>query len=259
VSAVASSTIDAFAFVGESLFGYGQSVDELLARLDAAGIDGAIVCPVKPRDYHLAPANDLVAEGVAGQARLTGLARVDPNRGAQALDELDRTLHTLHLRGLFLHPWEDHFRINGPSMDPILNRCAALGAPVVIATGYPWLSEAAQVGDLARRFPDVQMVMTHGGQINISGLGQADALEVLRRHANVAIETSGVYRQDFLEDVATTLGAERVLFGSNSPLMDVRLEVERARRARLPEHARQLILGGNAQRIFRLGSSAPPK
>jgi uncharacterized protein len=258
VSAAAASTVDAFTFLGHSLFGYGQSADELLARLDAAEVDAAIVCPVKPRDYHLAPANDLVAEATAGQARLVGLARVDPNRGAEALDELDRGLQTLYLRGLFLHPWEDHFRVNSPLVDPLFQRCAARGTPVVIATGYPWLSEAAQVGDVARRFADVQIVMTHGGQINISGLGQADAFEVLRRHANVFIETSGVYRQDFLEDVAGGLGAERVLFGSNSPLMDIRLEVERTRWARLPDGARQLILGGNAQRIFKLGSSVRP-
>ena len=259
MSMSARPTIDAFTLVGQSLFGYGQSATELLARLDDAEIDRAIVCPVKPRDYHLAPANDLVADAMAGQARLVGLARVDPNRGAEALEELDRAVHTLHLRGLFLHPWEDHFRVNGPRVAPLVQRCAALGLPVVIAAGYPWLSEAAQVGDLARRFPEVQIVMTHGGQINISGLGQADAFEVLRRHPDVSIESSGVYRQDFLEDVATTLGAERVLFGSNSPLMDVRLEVERARWASLPDAARQLILGGNAARIFRLDSSAPPQ
>jgi predicted TIM-barrel fold metal-dependent hydrolase len=258
VTAAGSPTIDAFTFVGESLFGYSQSAAELLARMDAAEVDAAIVCPVKPFDYHLAPANDLVAEATAGQARLVGLARVDPNRGAEALAELDRALQVLHLRGLFLHPWEDHFRVNGPRVAPLMQRCAALGAPVMIAAGYPWLSEAAQIGDLAGRFPDVQIVMTHGGQINISGLGQADAFDALRRHSNVSIETSGVYRQDFLEEVAATLGAERVLFGSNSPLMDVRLEVERARWARLPERARLLILGGNAQRIFTLGSSAPP-
>jgi uncharacterized protein len=119
------------------------------------------------------------------------------------------------------------------------------------------VSEAAQVGDLARRFPSVPIVMTHGGQINISGLGQADAMEVLRRHANVSIETSGVYRQDFLEDVARDVGPERVMFGSNSPLMDMRLEIERVRWADLPEQARALILAGNARRLFRLGSSVP--
>jgi len=139
----------------------------------------------------------------------------------------------------------------------LLARCAELNLPVLVATGYPWLSEAAQIGDLARRFPSVTIIMTHGGQINISGLGQADAMETLRRHPNVCMETSGVYRQDFLQDVATQIGDERVLFGSNSPLMDPRLEVARARWADLPASSKELILGGNAQRIFKLDSSAP--
>jgi len=249
--------IDAFTFVGQSLFGYGQTSDELLSKMDTAGVERAVVCPLKPMDYHLGPANDRVAEAVAHQPRLVGLARVDPNRGAEAVLELDRALGKLGLRGLFLHPWEETFRVNGPRVDPILARCAELRIPVVIASGYPWVSEAAQVGDLARRFPSVTIVMTHGGQINISGLGQADAMGVLQRHANVLMETSGVYRQDFLEDVATQIGPERVLFGSNSPFMDMRLEVERARWANLADDSKTLILAGNAERIFKLDSSAP--
>jgi uncharacterized protein len=250
-------TIDAFSFLGQSLFGYGQSADELLARMAGAGVQQAVVCPVKPRGYHLSAANDFIAQAVGREPRFVGLARVDPNLEADALAELDRGILTLGLRGLFLHPWEETFRVNGPRVEPLLARCSDLDVPVLIASGYPWLSEAAQVGDLARRFPSVTIVMTHGGQINISGLGQADAIETLRRYPNVCIETSGVYRQDFLQDVATEIGAERVLFGSNSPLMDARLEVARARWADLPDTVKALILRGNAQRIFKLSSSAP--
>jgi predicted TIM-barrel fold metal-dependent hydrolase len=251
------TTIDAFAHLGQSLFGYGQTAHELLSRLDVAEIDQAVVCPVKPRGYHLGPANDLVAEAVAREPRLLGLARVDPNLGEEAIAELDRAVQTLGLRGLFLHPWEELFRVNAPMVDPLLSLCAELQLPVLVAAGYPWVSEAAQVGDLARRFPSVSLVMTHGGQINISGLGQADAMQVLRKHPNVCIETSGVYRQDFLEDVATELGADRVLFGSNSPRMEPRLEVQRVRWAKVPEPDKAQILAGNAERLFRLAASGP--
>jgi len=251
----ASPAVDAFVFLGQSLFGYGQSVEELLARMDASGVESAIVCPVKPRGYRLESANDLIGDAVSRQPRFVGLARVDPNLGDEAVDELDRALVTLGLRGLFLHPWEENFRVNAKLVDPLLERCAEHHVPVLIATGYPWLSEAAQVGDLARRFPGVSIVMTHGGQINISGLGQFDALDVLRRCHNVMIETSGVYRQDFVEDVARDIGPERVLFGSSSPRMDTRLEIERVRWANLPDEARALMLAGNARRLFRLGSS----
>src|ERR687884_364984 len=89
------------------------------------------------------------------------------------------------------------------------------------------------------------------------GHSQAEAMAVLRRHANVSIETSGVYRQDFLLDVATELGAERVLFGSNSPRMDPRLEVQRVRWAKLAKADKARILDGNARAVFRPGASAP--
>lgn len=250
-------TIDAFTFLGQSLCGYGQTVDELLARLDAAEIDQAVVCPVKPRGYHLGPANDVVAEAVAREPRLVGVVRVDPNLGDEALAELERGVETLGLHGLFLHPWEELFRVNAPLVDRLLGRCAEVGVAVLIAAGYPWVSEASQVGDLARRFPRVPLVMTHGGQINISGLGQADAMQVLRKHPNVSMETSGVYRQDFLEDVVAELGAERVLFGSNSPRMDPRLEVQRVHWAKIAEADKALILDGNARAVFRVGASAP--
>src|SRR6266851_1169752 len=173
-------TVDAFTFVGQSLFGTGQTPAELLSKMDAAGVERAVMCPLKPPGYHLGPANDLVAEAVAREPRFVGLARVDPNLEHAAIAELDRATRDLGLRGLFLHPWEETFRINGPRVDPILARCAELQIPVVIASGYPWVSEAAQVGDLARRFAKVTLVMTHGGQINISGLGQADAMGVLQ-------------------------------------------------------------------------------
>jgi predicted TIM-barrel fold metal-dependent hydrolase len=251
-------TIDVFTLLGESLFGYSQSADELLARLDSVDVEQAVVCPVKPPGYHLAPANDLVAEAAAREPRFIGLARVDPNQGEAAVRELERAITGLGLRGLFLHPWEENFRVNGPLIDPLVAMCAEWRLPLLIATGYPWVSEAAQVGDVARRYPSVPIIMTHGGQINISGLGQMDAFEVLRRRPNVSMETSGVYRQDFVLDVASQLGPARVLFGSNSPLMDCRLEVERVRQALdLAEDARRLMLAGNARRIFKLDSNAP--
>jgi len=233
-------------------------MDELLARLDSAAVEQAVVCPMKPPGYHLEAANDYIAEACRRQRRFVGLARVDPHQGERAVRELERAIGELGLRGLFLHPWEETFRINAPRVDPLLATCAAHDKPVLIATGYPWVSEAAQVGDLARRYPNVSLLMTHGGQINISGLGQLDAFEVLRRNPNVAMETSGVYRQDFIQDVVSELGAQQVLFGSNSPRMDVRLEVERVRRAEVAESARQLMLDGNARRFFKLDSSAPP-
>lgn len=245
--------VDSLTFVGESIFGHRATARDLLDRMDEVGIDRAVVCPVKPRGYHLGLANEAVAEAVrAHPDRLVGFARVDPLLGDDAVAEAERATHELGLVGLFLHPREETYRVNAPFVDPVIETARRHRAPVIVATGYPWVSEGLQVGDLASRFPDVTFVMTNGGQINISGLGQTDAELALAENENVLMQTAGVYREDFIEGVATRLGPEKVLFASAFPLMDPRLEVLRVRWAHLEDAQKEQMLGGNAARLLGL-------
>ena len=111
--------------------------------------------------------------------------------------------------------------------------------PVIVAAGYPWLSEGLQVGELARRHPEVRIVATNGCQINISGLGQTDAELALEANPNLVVQTTGVYREDFLEGVSARFGPERLLYASGFPFFEPRLEVLRVRWApNLDEAAR---------------------
>src|SRR5438128_4243593 len=131
--------VDSLTFAGESLFGYSATAADLLTRMDDLAIDHAVVCPVRTRAYHLAGSNDAVAEAVAGSGgRLTGVARVDPLLGDEARAELERALETLALRGLFLHPWEETFRIADGCVSPVVEVAQRHGVPVIVAAGYPW-------------------------------------------------------------------------------------------------------------------------
>lgn len=243
--------VDSLTFLGGSLYGPGVGVDDLLRTLDGAGIDRAVAVPAKPRGYHLGPANDLVAAAAATQPdRLTGFARVDPNLGEDAVAELERCFGTLGLAGLFLHPWEETFRVSAPYVDRVMRVAREHARPVIVASGYPFVSEGLQVGELARRFADVQIVATNGGQLNMSGLGQTDVELALQANANLAVQTAGVYREDFLENVVRRFGADRLLFASASPVYDARLELLRGRWMHVPEDARAAVLGGNAARIL---------
>ncbi len=242
--------IDGHTYVGDSLLGFHQTADELRAAMRHNGIDRSIICPVKPRTYHLWPENERIADlATRFPDAFIGFARVDPRLDAQAVEDLERALGDLKLKGLLLHPWEETFRINAPFIDPLLRCVATHGVPVLIETGYPWLSEALQVRDLARRFPMVPIMMTHGGQINISGLGQRDAWLTLSACPNVTIQTSGVYREDFIEEVIEQFGADRVIFGSSAPLMDTRLEILRVRKAHVADEVKQRILGESVRKV----------
>jgi predicted TIM-barrel fold metal-dependent hydrolase len=217
--------------------------DGLVAALDAAGIDRAIVCAPRARGHGYDVENARVDGLVAGyEERLVAFARVDPLAPTSLVGA----------RGLFLHPWEDTFRVTDAAVDALID-----DRPVIVATGYPWVSEALQVAELARRHPETTFVATNGAQINISGLGQDDALFALEAAPNLFIQTSGVYREDFLEGVVERFGAERLLYASAFPRLDPRLELLRVRWApNIGEEAGAAILGGNATTLL-LGETGP--
>jgi predicted TIM-barrel fold metal-dependent hydrolase len=245
--------IDAHAHLGRSLFGVEQPVDDLLASMAENGISHAIVVPLKPPGYHLGPENDRIAAAVRMHPeRLHGVARVDPWQGAAALEELRRCLDELELIGLYLHPFEEQFAANDEMVFPLLELLQERGLPLLLAGGYPGFSHPSQIGDLARQFPNVTIIATHGGQLNISGLLLADAGRMLRVNPNVIMETSGIYREDFIEDTVGELGAGRAVFGSNAPYMDQGFEAARIRLAHLDDEAKAALGHGNIRRLYRL-------
>jgi uncharacterized protein len=248
-----SMLIDAHAHLGRSLFGIEISEDDLLSSMQSNGIDQAILIPLKPRDYHFSPENDRISTAVeAYPGRFFGFARVDPWQGEAAVYELRRSLDQLGLIGLFLHPFEEQFAANDEISFPLLKILEERELPLMIAGGYPTFSHPSQLSDLARQFPNLTIIATHGGQINISGMLLADALRTMRANPNVIMETSGIYREDFIEDTIAELGPERVIWGSNAPYMDQGFETTRVRMAHLDDRVKRQIGRENVQRICRL-------
>lgn len=242
---------DAHVYLGQSLFGFTQTVEEILGRLRQVEISCAVLCPVKPRGYHLAPENDRVAEAVRRYPGcFIGFVRVDPRLGEEALAEMVRGIEKLGLQGLYLDPWEETFAVNAEFVYPFLARAEAYGVPVMVRGGFPLVSHPTQIADMAQRFPRTMIIATSGGQINVSGGLLAEAKNMLLHNGNVFLETSGIYRQDFIEEMAERLGNHRIIYGSGSPLLDMRLEVQRIRRAHLPESAIEMMLGENLARLL---------
>lgn len=239
-------------FLGQSFDGTSQSADELLHSMDALGIEHALACPLKPISYNLGEANTALAAAIRGyRNRLVGAARIDPWQPA-AVDSLRITVEDLGLRALFLNPWEEHFRADLEMLDPLMDVARMHRLPVLVAAGYPWLSEALQICMLAQRWPSVPVVMTNGGQINISGLGQADATLAMQKQSNLYIDTAGVYRQDFIEETVEAFGGERVLFASGKPYFDQHYEIKRVTLAKVSESDRIAMQAGSAMKLLGL-------
>lgn len=242
--------IDGLIYLGRSRFGYGLSLKELMVGLSSGAVDGAVVAPMHRPDHDFGAANEDVFRAAEESAhRLVSLARVDPWDGEAAVRMLDEAVSISGARGLFLHPLEEHFRINDPRVRPLARRAADLGIPIVVATGYQGFSEPVQITQLARWCPEVPIILTNGGQFNISGLSQIDA-ELALQYENVYAQTSGVYRDDWISLVVSSFGADRLLFASAAPVMNTAYELKRVQLAHIPSEAKNLILHGNVQRLF---------
>jgi len=243
--------LDAHVYLGSCVFGYGQSLDEIRTRMDRLDIDKVVLVPVKPRDYHLGPANELVAKAVRAEPdRFLGLCRVDPWQTETAVSEAVRGFDALGACGLYLDPWEENFQANDDLVSPLVEVARDHGRPVVINAGHTRVSHPTQIWDLARRFPEVQFVAANGGQINICGLLLFEARRMMEACPNITIQTAGTYREDFLEEMASEVGEERVIFASRSPVYDQEFEMARVRLAHLSESQKDKLWSANALALF---------
>ena len=243
------TTVDGLLFLGTSHFGYQLDTSTALAGMDAVGTDAAIAAPMHPHRGDFTEANESLAEAVGkSDGRLIPLCRVDPWEGDAAVAEVQRAVGG-GARGVFLHPSEERFRINDVRVRPIVECAAELAVPVMVAAGYHLFAEPLQLAAAARWTPDHPFVLTNGGQFNISGMSQFDA-QLALGNPNVHVQTSGMYREDFLEGVVKTFGPERLLFATAAPMFTMAYERLRVDLAHFTEAETELILGGNTIRIF---------
>jgi predicted TIM-barrel fold metal-dependent hydrolase len=243
--------VDALAVAAPNLFSPGSpDLRALVAGGAALGIDAHVVAPGRPSSYALPAANDALAAAADGLPSVARLGRVDPWQGADAVAEVRRCLGELACAGIFLHPGEEAFPVR--EAVPVVAAAAERGAPVVVAAGIYALSEPLQVLELARAVPDAVLLMSSGGQINISGLSMVDAWAALQASDNLHVLTNGEYRQDYLERLVRDIDSHRLLFASFAPYYERGFELRRVDSMDVGPEERTLVLEGNARRIFGL-------
>ena len=142
-------------------------------------------------------------------------------------------------------------------VDPIMEGAQNLGIPVPHhawyknADEYTWKeSTPAGIANLARRFPDVTIIMAHLGGARHRGL--LDLVDV----PNVLVDTAGSQPESGLVEYGVRqLGAHRVIYGSDWPIRDYAVQLGRVLGARLRPEEYQLILRDNALRVLGLGET----
>ncbi|MFB6201063.1 MAG: hypothetical protein ABEI98_03540, partial [Halorhabdus sp.] len=115
--------IDANANVGPTVyedFEFEPTLERLASELEHAGIDGAVVAPLKPPSFDFDEANERLADRIADRDSWYGVGRIDP-RVDDAAEHVDRAIDDYGLSGVKLHPWEETYPLSSPMVEPVLD------------------------------------------------------------------------------------------------------------------------------------------
>jgi predicted TIM-barrel fold metal-dependent hydrolase len=176
---------------------------------------------------------------------------VNPENPADfTLAEIERRVREDGFKGVKLE-----FCVNARDnrLDPIMQAAERLNVPVLHHAWYNTLgptgneSTAADIANLASRFPRVPIIMAHLGGARVRGV------QDIKPHSNLYIDTSGSQPMTGLVEYAVSeLGADRVLYGSDVPGRDYSAQLGRVTGARLSDAAKEKILYANAAALIGL-------
>ncbi len=237
---------DMHLFLGKSLFGHNQTVEDLHQLSSPHELHGAVI-PLKPYDYLYPSVNADVAKIATQGKNWQQVLRVDPWRLSEAIELIQNSIS----RVLYLHPFEEQFYPTHENVKRVIEEASGRNMKIMIASGYLPFSHSAQVWALLKDFPKTIFIITHGGQINVCGMHMQEAFEIFTRFENTFFETSGIYREDYIEEAIDKLGSDRVIFGSGAPYYDFKYEIKRMEFLRHDDTIKEKVIWHNGNSLFR--------
>jgi predicted TIM-barrel fold metal-dependent hydrolase len=210
-----------------------------LRRAEEAGIDKTIIFPISNPTYE--KANQEIAGLVARYPeRFIGFAKHDPVSEAGKIRRmLTKEVREMGLKGLKLHQL--------PTRE-MLDTVAELKIPILFHP--PKVSDFHQIAAL---YPEIAFIMAHLGSFASANYAEhLAAIDMAKRYPNVYLETSSVVFFEFLELAARELPPEKILFGSDGPLVDSRVELFKIRLLKLPKEHEAKVLSGNILRLLHM-------
>jgi predicted TIM-barrel fold metal-dependent hydrolase len=239
---------------------------DLVSNMDAQGIDKSVVFgfPWYTKDYFKAN-NDYVLEAVERyKGRLIGFATAFPlARGAEK--EFERCLKAglsgigelaVYNEGLSQHI-RDRFR-------PVSEIARHFDVPILLHTnepvGHAYPGKTAltlhELYHFLQQYGENRFVLAHwGGGIFFYSLMKREVKEVLKNTWFDTAASPFLYNKKIYDLAIRILGPDRILFGSDFPLLKPARYLEEMKKAGLSQKAITKICGENAAHLLKIGES----
>lgn len=217
------------------------SVEALAAGMQARGISHSLVTDTTAVFYNPGIGNAQNIQLCSQHQPLIPVAVVNPLSYPECLVEIDRCLEK-GVRVFRLCPREHGYPFSamvGP-LRHVLRKMEGAKLLLVDVAGMPAPVISADAEDL--------LPIPTAFTVDAAGLGTV--LAAGRLGQNVWVETSGLEAGGAVEAAVRNLGANRVVFGSTSPLRGIGSAVMSVQYAELSDADRQAIFEGNVQRLL---------
>ena len=242
-----------------------SGAEELVGNMDDQGIDKSVVFgfPWYREDYFKAN-NDYVLEAVERyRGRLIGFATAFPlARGAEK--EFERCLKA-GLSGIGELALYDEGLSGGirDRFEPVAEIAQRFDVPILLhanePVGHAYPGKTAvtlhELYSFLRQNGDNRFVLAHwGGGIFFYHLMKREVKEVLRNTWFDTAASPFLYDKEIYPIATRILGPDRILFGSDFPLLKPGRYLEEMKEAGLSENAITKISGENAARLLGIGA-----
>ncbi len=209
--------------------------------------------------------NDKVVEiAAASPDVLIPFASINPHRGKEGVEEAKRLVDGGAICGFKFHPPLQEFFANDRMAYPLYEVIAESGLPALFHTGHSGIGTRVRGGggvrqkygnpiyldDIAVDFPDMPMILAHP-----SFPWQDEAISVCLHKPQVYIDLSGwspKYFSPLLIQYANTLLKDKMLFGSDFPVITPDRWLKDFESIGIKDEVRPMILKENAVRLFGL-------
>jgi hypothetical protein len=212
----------------------------IFRRAKEAGIDQTVIFPIYNRTYE--KANEDIAEICRRYpGRFIGFACHSPATEAGRIRTLLlREYQAWGLRGVG--------ELEEDPTPELLDVVKELRIPILI---HPPREHVAPFNDFVPSYPDVNFIVAHLGSSGSEDFEEhLAAINLAKRYPNVYLDTSNVVITRYLEMAIEELGPQKILFASDEPESDCRLEIFKIRNLKLPKEHEEMILGGNILRLL---------
>lgn len=193
--------------------------------------------------------NDEAAEAVrAYPGRFVGYVVVDPNYPDEVRPELERRMAQPEFRMIKIHPSLAQYPIDGPAYEPVWAVARERNCPVLT---HAWTGCAycgpGPVRRVLERHPEVRLLFGHA----LFPATFEEAAELALAFPNLWLDiTSSNQCYGMIEHAVKTVGAHRILFGSDMPFIGAAGALGRILHAQIRDEDKGMILGGNAKRLL---------